>query len=305
MVLVLIWNDHWPLWRQPTDCPCACTVTTERKRLAEADAVVFHTPTLSLTDLCTKRPGQKWVAWSMESEVYYPWAFDPGLLRNFDYTMTYRQDSTIWVAYFGPDIAEPLRLPPKPKTEPAPAVYFGSNRHDKCGRQDYVRTLMKHLSVDSYGKSLRNRRLDGPDTGRETKLAVIARYKFTLAFENSRCLDYVTEKLFDPLIAGSVPVYRGAPNAADFAPGEHCFIDADQFAGPAELAAHLRWLDRNDAAYRRYLAWKDRPLRSQFLGHLRRLEGNPFCHLCQLVQGEARSGPAHGARTPAPDPAEA
>ena len=71
-----------------------------------------------------------------------------------------------------------------------------------------------------------------------------ARYKFTLAFENTVTPDYVTEKLYEPLIAGSVPVYRGAPNVADFAPAPRCFIDAADFAGPAELAAYLDHLDR-------------------------------------------------------------
>lgn len=38
-----------------------------------------------------------------------------------------------------------------------------------------------------------------------------ARYKFTLAFENADCEDYITEKLWRPLIVGSVPIYYGSP----------------------------------------------------------------------------------------------
>lgn len=38
-----------------------------------------------------------------------------------------------------------------------------------------------------------------------------------MAFENVIAMDYVTEKFYDPLIAGSVLVYLGAPNIADFA----------------------------------------------------------------------------------------
>jgi hypothetical protein len=80
---------------------------------------------------------------------------------------------------------------------------------------------MRYLQVHSYGKCLNNRALL-EDTGRQTKLDKVARYKFTLAFENSLTRDYVTEKSFDPLIAGSVPVYLGAPNIEEFAPGKHC-----------------------------------------------------------------------------------
>lgn len=40
----------------------------------------------------------------------------------------------------------------------------------------------------------------------------IARYKFVIAYENSVCEDYITEKLWRPLILGVVPIYFGAPN---------------------------------------------------------------------------------------------
>lgn len=41
---------------------------------------------------------------------------------------------------------------------------------------------------------------------------LLAQYKFTLAFENAVCVDYITEKLWRPLIVGSVPVYYGSPS---------------------------------------------------------------------------------------------
>lgn len=40
----------------------------------------------------------------------------------------------------------------------------------------------------------------------------IARYKFVIAYENSVCNDYITEKLWRPLSLGVVPIYFGAPN---------------------------------------------------------------------------------------------
>jgi len=117
---------------------------------------------------------------------------------------------------------------------------------------------MRFLPIDSFGKSLKNRELPD-DPGRETKLATIGRYRFNIAFENSLTQDYVTEKFFDPLLAGCVPVYRGAPNIAEFAPGENCFIDAAAFDGPRELAEYLHWLTGNPAEYAKYLEWKRQP----------------------------------------------
>lgn len=40
----------------------------------------------------------------------------------------------------------------------------------------------------------------------------VAQYKFTLAIENAKCDDYITEKLWRPLIAGSIPIYLGSPS---------------------------------------------------------------------------------------------
>lgn len=37
------------------------------------------------------------------------------------------------------------------------------------------------------------------------KMAIVSTYKFTMSFENSATDDYVTEKLFGVLAAGSVP----------------------------------------------------------------------------------------------------
>jgi len=37
------------------------------------------------------------------------------------------------------------------------------------------------------------------------------KYKFSLAFENAICDDYITEKLWRPLLVGSVPVVMGSP----------------------------------------------------------------------------------------------
>ena len=42
--------------------------------------------------------------------------------------------------------------------------------------------------------------------------------KFTLAMENSFVQDYVTEKLFEPLWAGSIPIVAGTPGIKDFYP---------------------------------------------------------------------------------------
>lgn len=53
----------------------------------------------------------------------------------------------------------------------------------------------------------------------------IARYKFVIAFENSVCDDYITEKLWTPLRVGIVPIYFGAPNIKVSYKNVHIFVN--------------------------------------------------------------------------------
>jgi glycosyl transferase family 10 (putative fucosyltransferase) len=274
-------------------CPgCRLAVMRTRHRLSgltrRADALVFHIPTTPQPIPLRRASGQTWVAWSMESDANYPQLADPRFMAQFDLTMTYRQDADIVVSYCRPE--DWLDFRPSPIAaagyERAPAVYMASSPVNRSGRTEYVRELMRHMPVDSYGRILNTRALVA-DQGRPTKLETIGRYRFTLAFENSIARDYVTEKFYDPLLVGSVPVYLGAPNVIDHAPAASCYIDVRDFAGPRELANFLLELSSDEARYAEYLEWRERPLDARFLA-LAREQGVPaWCRLCRLLRERA------------------
>ena len=76
--------------------------------------------------------------------------------------------------------------------------------------------------------------------------------KFGICYENTKDLpNYMTEKLFDCMIEGCVPVYWGANNVLDFIPKE-CFIDRRDFASTADLHTFLQVMD--EPTYARYQA---------------------------------------------------
>lgn len=61
------------------------------------------------------------------------------------------------------------------------------------------------------------------------KIGVLKNYRFSICYENARNIhDYITEKIFDCLVAGCMPIYWGAPNINTHIPDE-CFIDARAF----------------------------------------------------------------------------
>jgi len=289
---ILVYDPKWIWLTQPE--VTGCQLTLDLNSFDEADAVVFHVPTAPDLRDFTKRPGQIWVAWSMESEVFYPLLSNVEYMKRFDLTMTYRFDSDVPVPYFGAATRNAILNPPRPKTERAPLVYINSNDFDRSGRFEYVRELMQYLPVDSYGKSLNNRRIP-EDHGRQTKLDIISRYKFTLAYENSRTRDYVTEKFYDPFEAGSVPVYLGAPNLADFVPGDHCYVDVDQFNGPRDLADYLVRAAADDIEYNSYFAWKQQPMKESFLSLVERVSEEGFTRLGRKLREGAALGndPVH------------
>jgi hypothetical protein len=253
----------------------------DKRRMREATAVVFHIPSLGSLRRVEKFPGQIWVAWSMECEAHYPQLLDGRFMSRFDWTMTYHRHADVSVPYYSPKLEHLLLTPPR--THDNLVAFFASGRHDRSRRLAYAAELMRHIEVHSYGRQLTNRRL-ARDNGRATKFETIAAYQFTLAFENAIAPDYVTEKFFDPLIVGSVPVYLGAPNVAEFAPGERCYIDASNFESPRALAEYLLHLHANDAAYREHLAWKRHPLRPGFLTLLDEQRTHPFVRLCQRLR---------------------
>lgn len=298
-VKILIYDFKWGASLAPTSaCAPGYEIIADPKRLKDADVVVFHIPTAPDLRRLRKRPGQKWVAWSFESDRFYPRLRDPKYMRQFDLTMTYRWDSDVPVAYFGPDTRDDLLRAPSLKTASAPVAAFVSNRFDLSRRFKYLKELMQCLPVDSYGLALQNKKLP-EDKRRETKLETVAAYKFTLAFENSISHDYVTEKFFDPLIVGSVPVYLGAPNINEFAPGEHCYIDVTNFKGSRELAEYLIFAADNEFEYDSYLAWKTKPLRQSFLDKVEVVADDSFHRLSERVRqmsGKNRASVGFGAR---------
>jgi len=289
---ILFYNTMWgmPLDYAPTAIPAPYTLTTERAEADNAVAIVFHLPTLSpavILNELTKKKGQLWVAWSMESELNYPKLSDPALTDRFDLTMTYRLDSDVVAPYLNSGFSQLLRTAPTIKEDGNLLNAFISSSFNRSRRIEFVLQLMSYIEVHSYGRLLQNRRV-ADDAGRETKLDTIKTYKFTLALENAIAKDYVTEKFYDPLVAGSVPVYLGAPNIEDFAPGDKCFINTADWESPAALARHLVEIAADDAAYAKFFAWKTQPFRPQFSQLMERIEEHPFVRLCKKVDERLR-----------------
>jgi len=91
-----------------------------------------------------------------------------------------------------------------------------------------------------------------------SKSETLSRYTFAICFENMVLEGWVTEKIFDCLRAGTVPVYLGAPDIDRWVWPE-CFVDMRAFSGYDELREFLhglspREIDTYREAGREYFA---------------------------------------------------
>lgn len=77
----------------------------------------------------------------------------------------------------------------------------------------------------------------------ETKWETLANYDFVLCFENTALPGWLTEKLFENLRVGTIPIYWGATDIGSLVPAD-CYIDMREFAGYPELHKYLKSLDR-------------------------------------------------------------
>jgi len=199
----------------------------------------------------------------------------------FNWTMTYRRDSDIYHPYGR--VEKVLKSPSSPSSKssrklspsvpkPKLVAWVVSNCYTHSNRESYVLELENYIPVDKYG-SCGNLNCVG-DTIADCYSYLSRTYKFYLAFENSVCVDYVTEKFYDCLNYDMVPVvYGGANYSAISPPGS--FIDTQDFQSPKALATYLTYLDKNPEEYAKYLSWKE---------SYRILPSDGWCSLCTKLK---------------------
>ncbi|CAF2216947.1 BnaA08g02510D [Brassica napus] len=221
------------------------------------------------------QPGSLSILRSMESAQYYPENDISQARRSgYDIVMTTSLSSDVPVGYFS--WAEyDIMAPVQPKTEKAVAAAFISN----CGAPNFrlkaLEALMKSsIKIDSYGGCHRNR------DGEVDKVEALKRYKFSLAFENTNEEDYVTEKFFQSLVAGSVPVVVGAPNIDEFAPASDSFLHIKSMEDVEPVAKKMKYLAANPAAYNQTLRWKYEGPSDSFKALVDMAAVHSSCRLC-------------------------
>ena len=124
------------------------------------------------------------------------------------------------------------------------AFWVVSHCETASKRELYVEALQQHLDIDVYGKC---GPFECPGDNIDCFLHLSHQYKFYIAFENSLCQEYITEKFWRTIRLPLVPVVMGGTDYKKIAPPKS-FIDVNDFANVEELAKYLQYLDVNDVS---------------------------------------------------------
>ncbi len=140
------------------------------------------------------------------------------------------------------------------KTRFCSFIYSDNFRLQTAVRRDFCQLLAQYKRVDCPGKSLNNMprlvTLDQPG-GYEAKLDFMASRKFSIVFEHSVDENYLTEKLPDALYVGSVPIYWGCPQVAEYY-NPAAFINCHDYKSFEDVVQRVIEVDNNSHLYEEY-----------------------------------------------------
>ena len=127
------------------------------------------------------------------------------------------------------------------------AAVISNNKSYSNFRLNFIKYLNKYKTVDMGGKALNN--IGGNISN---KIEFLSSYKFSIAMENSEGDGYISEKIIESFLAGTIPIYYGDymideyinPKAYILIKGKKDIMDKIEF---------IKKIDSNDTLYKSIL----------------------------------------------------
>lgn len=160
-----------------------------------------------------------------------------------------------FATYLGKSLATPPAVSPAAARRKFCSFIYSQDNSGKGSalRKEFCERLMTYKKVDCPGKVLHN--IDEPALTQrysgdwnQSKINFISKYKFNIAFENSYSDGYVTEKLMDCFLAGTVPIYWGGYHDRLNIPMES-MIFVNDYDNLDSVIDEIRKLDEDDELY--------------------------------------------------------
>lgn len=234
---------------QPTECADAITMKTINPKDVQFVQEEGNYKGVVLSNLGAKPS----VLFCLESPLYTPVFYDRLNEWNWRFKSQILFGSLGTHAAYFPSFDEHEHAPiPDWNFREKRLCYIASNKHyrssfqpDKSSKSydeavrhqlhDERYDAIKRLSPDVYGRGWPEG--VGKEIPPGDKAKVLSEYQYSICYENCSMSGYVTEKIIDCLVAGTVPIYIGAPDIKKYVPGD-CFLDSpyDVFGDSAGIS---------------------------------------------------------------------
>ncbi|XP_037822771.1 LOW QUALITY PROTEIN: glycoprotein 3-alpha-L-fucosyltransferase A-like [Lucilia sericata] len=240
-------------------CPVdTCSITASRDQANTADMILYKDHYIPTGIRRPANSKQVTMLYYLECPYHTQNVKVPDAIN---WTATYRRDSDIvapyekWV-YYDSRVHQQEQDRNYAANKTKKVAWFVSNCGARNGRLQFAHELGKYIDVDIYG-ACGNYKCSRVNADKCFEM-LDRDYKFYLAFENSNCKDYITEKFFvNALNRNILPIVMGArPEDYEVGAPERSYIHVDEFASASELADYLHILDNDEKLYNSYFNWK-------------------------------------------------
>jgi hypothetical protein len=133
-------------------------------------------------------------------------------------------------------------------------------RQDYSHRNEWFHRINKYIHVDALGSACKNTSVpttrhihNENETYNDIAVKTYAEYYFVLAIENTWKDGYFTEKLINPLIAHSIPLYWGHPKVFDYINKKRVFYLPD-YHSDEEIIKKMNEIQQDQDAYEKIIS---------------------------------------------------
>ncbi|KAF8817913.1 putative Alpha-(1,3)-fucosyltransferase 11 [Cardiosporidium cionae] len=268
------------------DCsnfPVVCEWTMDLAQYDKADAVAYHfAGPWSPPDANKLSIGFCREAFFDHLHHFYPTTNEPSHWQ-YNVSATHQLKSEIPFHYVRMHSVElgRKRRPVFKEMERA-ATLISSRCRSYTQRLELAQLLAKQIPVYFYGKCLNNKEWPS-DVGKNDLQGLMGRHILNFAFENTNSEDYVTEKLFNALASGAIPVYHGTNTVDKFLPSPDSIIRVSDFKSVEALGNYLKRVISDEALFNFHHSWRYKELPNTLLDRFEFIKERWECRVCKYV----------------------
>ncbi|KAI6198709.1 Fucosyl transferase [Aphelenchoides besseyi] len=295
--IVLFWTNFWgnefnlsTIFHTNSNCPYSCLFTYNKIYAQVAAIRILHQHDYNNNWLPPVNP-QALNAFLMMESPDNAMIYGDSLFRAdyFNITISYRSTSTVYLPYNefvrrdGSETAGQIwtseQIEKSVANKKTVFASISNCRAVTSARTEFIDELNKYVNVTKVGLCY-GQRVDD-----QMMKKLVDEHYFTLAFENSVCPEYTTEKYWR-LKELVVPVIfsRSVLNPNQVLNGT--FLAASDFESPRELAEFLQTLIEDKQKYMNYFEWTKnyrRTMNGNLVNGIAVTNSNAGCQLCRLA----------------------